>query len=195
MLLKDLKSPKKIYGYDSFSGFPPIYDQNDQIETFSLLHDQGRITEEHFKAVTLNYDLKNFLGNTTTNVEKISSSSDFSDTSKSLLLKKIKLLDLDNIILVEGNFSDTMLSNSGPEKIFACMIDCDLYHSYLTTYNFVWPKLLKNGFVYLDEYFSLKFPGARMATDKFLEKKSCSFQMYKNSDTDLYERWFIIKTD
>ena len=87
LLLKDLKSPKKIYGYDSFSGFPPIYDQNDQIETFSLLHDQGRITEEHFKAVTLNYDLKNFLGNTTTNVEKISSSSDFSDTSKSLLLK------------------------------------------------------------------------------------------------------------
>jgi hypothetical protein len=195
LLLKELKSSKKIYGFDSFGGFPPIYHKNDDVEAFLLLRDEGRISEEHYNAVVLNQKIKNFLSNVETNVATISNSSDFSDTSKDILLKKIEFLGLDNIIIVEGNFEDTMVSTSGPEKIFACMMDCDLYQSYLSTFNFVWPKLIKGGFIYLDEYFALKFPGGRMATDEFLKNKPHKLKSYKSSPSDLFERWFVTKTD
>ena len=50
-LLKELGSSKLVYGYDSFKGFSPVYHENDDVEAFELLHDEGIISSEHFAAV------------------------------------------------------------------------------------------------------------------------------------------------
>ena len=38
MFLKEKGSSKKVYGYDSFKGFPDIYHENDSIEKFEELY-------------------------------------------------------------------------------------------------------------------------------------------------------------
>jgi len=52
-----------------------------------------------------------------------------------------------------------------------CLLDCDLYQSYRTALEYIWPRLSAGGFIFLDEYFSLKFRRARIACDEFFEGK------------------------
>ena len=49
MLLKKLNSGKRVFGFDSFTGFPPIYHANDEINVFKKLLDDGEITPEHYE--------------------------------------------------------------------------------------------------------------------------------------------------
>ena len=109
-------------------------------------------------------------------------------------MKKIDFLGLDNIVLFDGPFNETMDSsyNKGPDKLLAGIVDCDLYISYQTTLNFIWPKLIRGGGLYLDEYFSLKFPGGKISVDEFLETHDGLLQ--KNHDDNLsFERWMLFK--
>ena len=46
--------------------------------------------------------------------------------------------------------------------------------------------------IYLDEYYSLKFPGARIATDEFLNGKSAQLNMAHQTKGE-FERWHVIK--
>ena len=48
---------------------------------------------------------------------------------------------------------------------------------------------MKKGIIYLDEYYSLKFPGAKIATDKFCREKIFPNKI-KNLKED-FERWYI----
>ena len=59
----------------------------------------------------------------------------------------MELLELDNIVLVEGSFSETMIEVQNPDKIMAVMVDCDLYQSYIDTFQFTWSRLVGGGFV------------------------------------------------
>ena len=52
--LKELGSNKKIYGFDSFHGFPPIYRPEDNHEQFKKLFERQLITENHYKAIEKN---------------------------------------------------------------------------------------------------------------------------------------------
>jgi len=74
----------------------------------------------------------------------------------------------------------------------AAFIDCDLYDSYLQSLNFIWPKLILGGIIQVDEYYSLKFPGARIACNEFLRDKKFSKIKYKNKN-DNFERWILKK--
>jgi len=192
LLLKELNSSKKVYGFDSFSGFPPVYHDNDNIDKFDELAQEGRITSKHLAAVKRNKRWRENFMETTATVSNISSSSNFSQTSLELVQSKIELLELDNIVLVEGDFEDTMKGQNPPEKIMCTMMDCDLYESYLTTFGFVWPRLSINGLIYLDEYYSLKFPGAKIATDEFLADVDAELCMAPLKEGD-FERWYISK--
>lgn len=91
-LLKELGSSKLVYGYDSFKGFSPVYHENDDVEAFELLHDEGIISSEHFAAVQKNRTVTNELMEQKTNKTNISKSDDFSDTSKGLLEKNLNSL-------------------------------------------------------------------------------------------------------
>ena len=97
-----------------------------------------------------------------------SSSGDFSNTSRELINRKLTYFGLDNIEIFEGDFKITLKDKSLSNRPFMCAnIDCDLYEGYCEGLKFIWPKLSDGGFVHLDEYYSLKFPGARIAVDEF----------------------------
>jgi hypothetical protein len=48
------------------------------------------------------------------------------------------------------------------------------------------------GYLFLDEYYSLKFPGARIAIDEFFSDKKEEVKMYPCKDME-FERWYICK--
>ena len=124
-------------------------------------------------------------------VKNISTSGDFSNNSLSELEDKIKYLGIDNIKLVKGDFKNTMnesLDNLGEIKFFAGLIDCDLYEGYKTSLPFLYNRLSTGSYVYLDEYYSLKFPGARIATDEFFSSKLEKPFMHAKISGD-FERW------
>tara|TARA_B100000900_G_scaffold368886_1_gene346391 strand:+ start:2699 stop:3454 length:756 start_codon:yes stop_codon:yes gene_type:complete len=192
LYLKEKKSDKKIYAYDSFAGFPLVKNENDSIDKFKDLVSQNRISEEHYDQVQSSLKIrKKFQEN---KMYALSTSGDFDNTSKALLEEKIKHLGLDNIILIDGPFSETMntLSQVQPKKILGGILDCDLYNSIMCSLDFFWPKLFDNGCFFLDEYFSLKFPGARIAVDEFLSNHSGQLLKYQSNSLS-FERWLLKK--
>jgi len=193
LMLKEAGSNKKIYGFDTFSGFPPIYHENDDIDKFDFLFSQGKITKKHLEKVRKNKILRSMSNVNKPNAENISLSGDFSNNSKEVLDAKIKTLGLDNVILVPGRFDETMISKKFDNlELMAAILDCDLYESYHTTLNFIWPKLVENGYIYLDEYYSLKFPGAMIATDEFFSNKDQKLNCHIKEKGD-FERWSVKK--
>ena len=193
ILLKKLGSSKKVYGFDSFSGFPD-YSENDNLDMFSYLRKNNIISDKHFENFELFLKIKDFnSSNQAINVKNISTSKDFSENSIETLNAKIKFLELDNIILVPGDFNKTIPEFfSDNNKIFSANIDCDLYDGYKLILPFAWKYLEKGGFIHLDEYYSLKFPGPKIAVDEFC--KSQSISPFKNISHDFeFERWSLIK--
>jgi hypothetical protein len=197
MLLRELGSTKKVYGFDSFSGFPPIHNEKDEASQFEVMYKNQQISSNHIKSVRKNQLIISSLNDKKElpSTDKMSSSTNFNDTSKQFVQNRIDLLELDNIILVDGPFSETMqIHNDASLKLMAVILDCDLYQSYIETFKFVWKSCETGAFIFLDEYYSLKFPGARVATDEFLKKnKSAKLIMDKYIQGD-FERWHIIKS-
>jgi hypothetical protein len=193
LMLKELGSTKKVYGYDSFSGFPPVYDSKDDFNRFDELFLEKKITKDHYDDVKLNLLWRSRLSGADVTPRSISGSGDFSLTSRELIERKIEVLGLDNVVLKDGPFDQTMVSKNSPEKIMCALMDCDLYRSYITTFNFVWPSLVDGGLIYLDEYYSLKFPGARIATDEFVESHyDAQLKCFPHKKYE-FERWGLLK--
>ena len=59
-------------------------------------------------------------------------------------------------------------------------------------FDFVWEKMVKNSYMFLDEYYSLKFPGAKIATDEFFAAKIQKPKMHKVEKNE-FERWYVKK--
>ncbi len=193
LVLKDLGSTKKVYGYDSFSGFPPIYHEQDDAARFDDLLAQKRISREHHDAVQRLWRYRSLGRSERPDAKTISTSGDFSDTTRSLLEEKIEFLDLGSWIeIVEGPFEKTMSNGEGPERIMAGLLDCDLYRSYEAALPFVWSRLEQGGYLFLDEYYSLKFPGARICCDQFFEDRPDKPQRHRTTPGD-FERWYVRK--
>ena len=159
LCLKGLGSEKKVFGFDSFSGFPPIFSEEDKLQNFHKLFDEKKITLDHLRQHKTLIKHRKFLKGSHIDETNISSSETFGDSKLDELKKKIAYLELANIRLVEGDFSSTMTKNRRqPKKIALALLDCDLFNSYETSLNFIWPRLSRGGVIFLDEYFSLKFP-------------------------------------
>jgi len=193
LLLKELGSSKRVYGFDSFQGFPPIYHKNDDISKFDSLFKAGRISEIHHSRVQKNLKLRALDVKCNISASNISLSGNFTDVKIEDIQRKIELLGLDNIHLIAGPFDKTMSdTRTEPLKIMSALLDCDLYLSYKVTLPFVWKRLSIGGYVFLDEYYSLKFPGGRIATDEFFTDKADKPQRHKNEPGD-FERWYVRK--
>lgn len=195
LLLKKLGSNKKVFGFDTFSGFPPVYHEMDDFKEFENLFNEGKISKEHYNSVHLNKSLLKDLSekSNTYNVKNISSSGEFKNSNLELIYKKIEYLGLDNIKIIKGPFSETMNDDCDVKTIMAASIDCDLYQSYNESLSFIWSKMVIGGFIHLDEYYSLKFPGARRAVDKFVANNDDSILDNNQTDED-FERWFLLKS-
>ncbi|MFL2747850.1 MAG: TylF/MycF/NovP-related O-methyltransferase [Gammaproteobacteria bacterium] len=194
LMLKELGSDKKIYGFDTFTGFPPAYHEFDKFENFERLFNEGRITKEHYLKHLKNSEMRQLLITEKVDEKNISLSGNFGNNSLDVLKKKIEYLGLDNVVLVPGPFEETMSNSSAyTNNWLSVMLDCDLYNSYKVCLNFTWDKVSKGGSIYLDEYYSLKFPGARIAVDEFLSDKAEEPLMHDLIVGD-FERWSIIKS-
>jgi len=165
LLLKEMKSDKTVFGFDSFSGFPSFH-ENDDPSKFKYLLESGKISNDHYEKCQDR--LKN-------------KQHDFKSNGIKSIYEEMIDLDLDNICLIEGDFKKTTLENDYDKlKFIAVLMDCDLYSSYKVALPYCWDRLVVNGYIYLDEYYSLKYPGARIAVDEFFENKSDKPQKHES---------------
>ena len=195
LLLRELGSDKMVYGYDSFVGFPQEKHPFDNVSGFDGLLAAESISQEHHDRVQKNLELRRVILNDEPNIESISSSGRFDNTSLELLKRKIDYFGLTNVKIIGGEFGETMSpKRNNPTIVMAGLIDCDLYSGYVDTLNFFWPRLSSQGMIFLDEYFSLKFPGARVAVDDFVLDNHADARLARSDEIDDgFERWFLLK--
>ena len=169
LILKELNSKKKLYGFDTFEGFP-LLSKFDDLNQFKKNNHFSRKFQNEFKNFL---KLKKTLTkNKKFNSYNISSSGDFSKSSYEYVMEKIDYFKLDNVKLIKGEFKNSVpdFFNKNNIKISSCNIDCDLQDGYQLLLPYVYQNLSKKGFIFLDEYYSLKFPGAKIATDDFCKR-------------------------
>lgn len=177
-LCRRLKINKHIYGYDTFAGFPDNkIDYRDHPSMFKTLFQQKKINQEYYNKAA-------------------SRTNNFNDTAH---LQTEYFLDVQEVFnnaknypqvkLIIGKFIDTLPNHQ--ESIIILYIDCDLYQGYKDCLNLLYEKIIKNGVIIFDEYYSLKYPGARIAVDEFFIDKKGHFEVYRTEDD--FERWCFIK--
>ena len=185
ILLKKLNSKKKLYCFDSFSGFRS-YHKYDQLKNFKK---NSVINKKHLT----HKSIRGFLLNKKITVKNISSSFNFSSSSLPLLNRKIKYLGLNNIEFIIGEFKDTIPKFIKKKlKIFSANIDSDLYEGYKIALPYIYDNLQKNGYIHLDEYYSLKFAGAKIACDEFAKQRNLKIIKNKSFKWE-FDRHCIIK--
>lgn len=192
--LRQEKLDSEVHTFDTFEGFPG-YSKEDQFENFWKLRNSGFISDLHFARIEKLYSMNNALGNTHPDPSNLSTSKDFSDNELPLLLSKINLLKLSNLKIHVGPFSKTMRSDEIQQrKWWLVFIDCDLYQGYLETLSATWNNVVGGGMVFLDEYYSLKFPGAFIAVEEF-RKQVSDARLIEIDSNPSFPRWALIKTD
>ena len=90
LIFKFLGIKKKLYGFDSFGGFPD-YDKNDNFKKFNELYKTKKISKKHYENVLNLKKIRNFINPNKTKLlspKNISTSADFSNNSLSYLKKK-----------------------------------------------------------------------------------------------------------
>lgn len=182
-----------IYGFDTFSGFPS-YSNFDNFDFFKSLHEKNKITDQHYQRILKNRRYVSARGDGI-KPNEISNSKDFSATSVEIVQKKIEFFSLqDKIKIVVGDFTENLTEKIKDISFSLILIDSDLYDSYHLILPLIWEKLVPGGYIYLDEYYSLKFPGPRLAVDNFIEKSdSTLIKLIKLPNWMDFERWALHK--
>ncbi len=193
LILKEMGSKKKVFGFDTFEGFP-TYSEEDNLEKFYELKGKNFSAEFITKFEKFKKLKKMITGIDDFDKVSISSSGNFSETSYQSILKKIDYLKLDNIEIIKGSFSNTLADyfKKNKCKVSSANLDCDLYEGYKICLPIIYDNLSKSGYIHLDEYFSLKYPGAKIACDEFFRERAIKPQKNKTRKNE-FERWFITK--
>ncbi len=170
------------YAIDSFNGFPSdvLLHSNDHFERFESLYNEGRISKYHLMCATdRQYDL----------VNNEHQSRKYFNNCKLLFASRCR--DKPEISIIETPFSLLRSNFNDPPKQFDLVfLDCDLYLSYKQCLSFFKDK---TDIFIADEYFSLKYPGARVACDEFVQENS-GWKLFGKTETNPYfERWSIKK--
>jgi hypothetical protein len=132
--LKATGCAKNYWGYDTFSGFPEVVDQ----DKVGLVPKRLRLVKPGTYSIP-----------------------------KSRIERIVRHLDLPNIILVEGDFRETLQSRR-PDQISFLYIDCDLYEGYKVGLESLYDQVVPGGIILFDEYDRIdEWPGARQAVDEF----------------------------
>lgn len=177
--LREIK--RSFFGVDSFEGFPTgqTTNKNDKPEKFEEMFLKGEISLEHLNSARERLSkIKDV-----THLDAI-----YFNNPGQIIFEESKKR---NINLLKGTFSEILPKLNLPIAVFH--IDCDLYEPYLECLQLQFKNIVKGGIIVLDEYYSLKYPGARIAVNEFLntlEKSEYELEMFKTSN---FERWFIVK--
>ena len=188
LILEDIGSQKKVIGIDTFSGFPKSSD-NDEFGFFHVLYQQGNIRKDHLESAELNRERVLVRGGGSS-PQLISNSGDFSETSMDSVIEKVEKLELGSRVVVRKSDLSLGINETGPFSVV--LLDLDLYDGYANTLDALFDNLSPGGVIYLDEYFSLKFPGPRMAVDEFLARTTTA-KLIRLDDWWDFERWLIKK--
>ncbi len=196
LLAKRLGSKKHIWGFDSFEGFPR-FSKQDELNNFS---EKNGFAKSHIEDVNLLSKIKlsnNDIGknNLDSSLSKLGKSGLFTNTSYELLISKIEQLSLTNITLLKGDFKDTLAKHFLKQKryVFSANIDCDLYEGYKLCLPIIFKSLEIGGLINLDEYYSLKYPGAKIATDEFLKQNNSALLIKEETRIGEFPRFQIKK--
>lgn len=137
--LKNAGSTKHYYGYDTFSGFPSVREE-----------DKVGLSVDRLQRVKVGV---------------------YGIYDRARMEKWIRRLGLDNVKLVEGDFTKT-LQQVKPERVSFLYIDCDLYDGYKAGLEELYDRMAPGGIILFDEYERIdEWPGARKAVDEFFADK------------------------
>jgi O-methyltransferase len=116
----------------------------------------------------------------------------FKDTSYDLLQKRVASLGFADRIQLEKGFFENTLPNLSEMRFSLAHLDCDLYQSYVTCLEFLYPRMVCGGYMVFDEYdFSAPvYPGAQKAIDEFFANKPEKLQRFPDLAA---ARCFIVK--
>jgi hypothetical protein len=191
LLLESLLSKRVVTGLDTFTGFPG-YTEQDNFNNFWRLEELGLISSEHLEKVKRNQSLVKIRGASEA-PNSISNSNNFSDTSYNLVRSRILNLELEQRVFVHEVDITKELGNYLKDKKYSLILmDVDLYLPYAKALPILFEHLSPGGKIYLDEYYSLKFPGPRLAVHDFLREKQDA-TLEKLEDWLDFERWIIKK--
>jgi hypothetical protein len=192
LLLESLSSKRVVTGLDTFKGFPG-YTEQDDFNNFWKLEELGHISSEHLERVKRNQSLVKIRGASEA-PNSISNSNDFSDTSYDLVKSRVLNLELEQRVFVHEVDITKELENYLKDKKYSLILmDVDLYLPYAKALPILFEHLSPGGKIYLDEYYSLKFPGPRIAVNNFLNTR-LDANLEKLGDWLDFERWVIFKT-
>jgi hypothetical protein len=159
-LLCELTATKrKIWGFDSFSGFPASAEADKRADgSFRMQqHDYTSPPEMVLKVLSDGRVSTEFVTH--------------------------------YVRLVRGYFEETLHQYDG--EIALLHLDCDLYESYTTCLNALYPKVRSGGIIMFDEYEDTDFPGAKRAIDEFFGDKSEKPLIYHDYE---YLKYYVIKS-
>ena len=169
---------REMLGCDTFEGFPERKtDFRDRPQFFSELYKTREITQEHYLKAAKR--TKDFTDESHLNREY------FLDVKKVFDIAK----DYKNTQLIKGDFKSTLKTINQPIAIL--YLDCDLYQSYHECLDSLFSKVVSKGVIIFDEYYSLKYPGARLAVNEFMNDKEGYLEVYHTEDD--FERWCYLK--
>jgi hypothetical protein len=169
--------PIKMMGLDTFEGFPnDAMSIEDHPEMFERLFQGGLITKEHYNAAS----------------DRTQSFKDVSHLQKKYFadvsLESIKD-EYKDISFIKTDFANINPSQIG--TIGVLHIDCDLYSSYNDVLSSLFDNVSSGGYIIFDEYYSLKYPGPRLAVNEFIKK--CGLKLNCALSSDGYQRWWVKK--
>lgn len=193
LILKELGSNKKVYGFDTFEGFPSFAPEDD-LNNFYKYKDKY-FSDKQIQDFEKLKQIKTLINNQEDFDEvTIATAGKFADTSINVVRKKIDYFSLSNVELIIGPFSETVekFFSEKRRKVSSANIDCDLYEGYKICLPQVYDNLSPSGFIHLDEYYSLKYPGAKIACDEFCQERAIKPKKNKTREGE-FERWHLTK--
>lgn len=94
--------------------------------------------------------------------------------------------------LIKGYVEETVpIWKNKITRISILHIDLDLHNGYKCVLDNFFDKVVTGGYILFDEYNNPKFPGAKLAVDKFLKKKKEKIKKFEISENKF--KYFIIK--
>jgi hypothetical protein len=108
------------------------------------------------------------------------------DASLDQLTARLERMGLSaQVTLIRGFFNDT-LPKLAEERFSLVHLDCDLYDSYMSCLEFVYPRMLSDGFIVFDDYGSPPYPGAQRAVDEFFTDRPERLQYFPEAPGPRY---------
>ena len=98
-----------------------------------------------------------------------------------------------NLILVKGKVEDTLIDKQNiPDEISILKLDTCLYAGTKIELDILFPKVIKDGIIIIDNYFNYK--GVKQATDEFFKEKNLDIKYSKLSDrVVIYKQTYVTK--